>query len=110
MSKNDAVMTLNDDNFEAEVLRSTEPVLLELGARWCAPCRALAPVVAELAHEYAGRVKLAQLDVDDNPRVPTRFEVRSVPTLLLFANGRVVGQLVGARPKPAIVALLQKAL
>ncbi|HEX4458722.1 MAG TPA: thioredoxin [Polyangia bacterium] len=110
MSQNEAVLTLTDDNFAAEVLRSPQPVLVELGARWCAPCRALAPVVAELAREYAGQVRMAHLDVDDHPRVPTRFEVRSVPTLLLFANGRVVGQLVGARPKPAIVALVQKAL
>ena len=106
--EHDLLPVLSDDDFEAEVLRSSQPVLVDFGARWCPPCRALAPVVAQLARDYAGKVKMRQLDVDDCPRAPTRFEVRSVPTLLLFAEGRVVGQIVGAVARPAIEALLAK--
>ena len=76
--------TFTDDIFDAELLHASQPVLVDFGATWCAPCRALAPVVAELARAHAGQVKMGQLDIDDSPRAPTRFDVRSVPTLLLF--------------------------
>jgi thioredoxin 1 len=107
--------TFTDSNFDAEVMRSPSPVLVDFGApvvvdfgaTWCPPCRALAPVVAELAKQYAGRVKIGQLDIDESPRTATRYDVRSIPTLLLFVGGRVVGQLVGAVPRSRIEALVE---
>lgn len=106
----DALTTLTDANFDAEVLASSQPVLVDFWATWCPPCRALAPVVAELARQYAGQVKMAQLNIDEFPRVPTQLEVRSVPTLLLFKDGRVIGQLVGAVNKPKIEELVRRGL
>ena len=103
-----ALATFTDANFDAEVFRSTQPVLVEFSAPWCGPCRALEPVVAELARSYAGRVKMGQLDVDAHPQMPSRLDVRSVPTLLLFLNGQVVGQIVGAVAKAKIEALVKK--
>lgn len=102
--------TFTDANFAAEVLHSPHPVLVEFGATWCPPCRALEPVVAALASQYAGRVKVGTLDVDACPRVPTQFEVRSVPTLLLFKDGQVIGQIVGAVGKAKLEGLVQRGL
>jgi thioredoxin 1 len=102
--------TFTDANFDAEVLHSSQPVLVDFWATWCPPCRALTPVVAELARQYAGQVKMGQLNIDDCPRIPTQFEVRSIPTLLLFKDGRVIGQLVGSAPKPKIDGLVRKGL
>ncbi len=107
---NEPLAAFHDANFEAEVLRSSQPVLVDFWATWCGPCRALAPLVAQLAQEYAGRVKMGKLNVDDCPRVATQLEVRSVPTLLLFKDGRVIGQLVGAAARPAIERLLEASL
>lgn len=100
----------DDANFETEVLQSSQPVLVDFWATWCGSCRAIAPVLAQLAQQYAGQVKMGKLNVDDCPRVATQLEVRSVPTLLLFKDGRVVGQLVGAAGRPTIERLLQKGL
>jgi thioredoxin 1 len=102
--------TFTDHNFEAEVIHSAQPVLVDFWATWCPPCRALAPVIAQLAQEYAGRVKMGKLNVDDCTRIATQLDVRSVPTLLLFKNGTVLGQIVGAAPKRKIDALVQKSL
>jgi thioredoxin 1 len=100
----------NDANFEAEVLQSPQPVLVDFWATWCGPCRAIAPVIAQLAQQYAGQVKMGKLNVDDCPRVATQLDVRSVPTLLMFKDGQVVGQLVGAAARPTIERLVQKGL
>ena len=101
------ILELTDENFEAEVLQSPA-VLVDFWATWCGPCRALGRVIAEVADAHAGRLKLAKLNVDDWPRLATRFDVRSVPTLLLFKDGNVVAQIVGAVGKAKIEALLQR--
>ena len=105
-----SLATFTDANFDAEVLRSSQPVLVEFWATWCPSCRALAPVVAELARQYSGHVKMGTLNIDDCPSAPTRFDVRSIPTLLLFKDGRVIGQVVGAVAKPKIDGLVRKGL
>jgi thioredoxin 1 len=90
---------VTDQSFEAEVLKSATPVLVDFWAEWCQPCRALAPVVKEIAEEYGDRITVAKLDIDASPATPASFSVRSIPTLLFFKNGQVVDSLVGAAPK-----------
>jgi len=94
---------ITDTNFTTEVEKSDIPVLIDFWAVWCGPCRMIAPIVEELAQEYQGKLKVGKLDVDNNPGVPTRFGIRSIPTLLLFKNGNVVEQIVGAVPKGYII-------
>jgi thioredoxin 1 len=106
----DKLVEVTDGNFDSEVLKSQVPVLIDFWAAWCGPCRAIAPVVEQLAGEYAGKLKVAKCDIDANPRVPTSYEVRSIPTLLVFKGGKVVGQMVGAAPKAKIEELVKKAL
>lgn len=101
-------VTVTDANFQSEVMDSDQPVLVDFWATWCGPCRIIAPVIEELASDYAGRAKIAKLDVDSNPQVPMNFGVRSIPTLLFFKDGRVVDQLVGAAPKKALAERLEK--
>jgi thioredoxin 1 len=102
--------TITDANFEHEVLKSSQPVLIDFWATWCGPCRAIAPVVEALAKEYTGKLKVGKIDIDQNPKVPTQYDVRSIPTLLVFKEGKVVGQIVGAVPRPKIEDLIKKAL
>jgi len=106
----DKVSNITDASFENDVLKSTEPVLIDFWATWCGPCRAIAPVVEQLAGEYAGKVKVVKVNIDENPKTPTQYDVRSIPTLLMFKDGKVVGQIVGAVPKPKIEELVKKAL
>jgi thioredoxin 1 len=94
---------VSDDTFEAEVLKSNLPVLIDFWAPWCAPCRAIAPVVADLAREYEGKLKVVKMNVDDNPRTPQRYGVRGIPNLILFQGGQVKEQIVGAVPKTQLV-------
>lgn len=103
-------LTVTDASFAADVERSPLPVLLDAWAAWCAPCRAVAPIIAELAAEWEGRVRVAKVDVDQNPAIAARFALRSIPTLLVFAGGREVDRLVGAHPKEAIVRRLERVL
>lgn len=102
------VKVLTTDNFEREVLQSTEPVLVDFWATWCPPCRLIAPTIDALADEYQGRVKVAKLDVDEHGELAGRYGVRSIPTLLLFKGGAVVEQRVGALPKPELARLLDQ--
>jgi thioredoxin 1 len=97
------VTPIADDSFEREVLQSATPVLIDFWAPWCAPCRAIAPVVDEIAREYAGKLKVVKMNVDENPRTPSRYGVRGIPNLILFQGGQVKEQIVGAVPKSQLV-------
>lgn len=95
---------VTDETFETEVEKANGLTVVDFWATWCAPCRMIAPILDQLASEYSGKVKVAKLDVDQNVRTATRFNVRSIPTLLFFKNGKLVDQVVGAVPKPALDA------
>jgi thioredoxin 1 len=101
---------VTDANFDAEVAKSSLPVLVDFWATWCGPCRAIAPHLDAIAQAYAGRLRIGKCDIDRNQAIPTQFEVRAVPTLLLFKNGQVAGQLVGAVPRVRIEDLINKVL
>lgn len=104
------VLQVTDGNFDSEIIGSSTPALVDFWAAWCAPCRAIAPVVEALANDYDGKVKFAKLDVDSNPQVATRYQVQSIPTLLMFKGGKVLGQIVGAVPRAKIEDLVKKSL
>jgi thioredoxin 1 len=99
---------VTDQTFDAEVLQSDEPVLVDLWAEWCGPCRAVAPVLEELEGEYQGKLKIAKVDIDSNPLTAQRFNVRSIPTLLLFKGGDLVETTVGAQPKAVLASLVDR--
>lgn len=101
---------ITDLNFDAEALQSPMPVLVDFTAMWCPPCRAITPHIDAIATAYDGRVRVGKCDVDANPALAARLDVRSMPTLLMFKQGRVVGQIVGAVPKAKIEALVTQAL
>ncbi len=92
-------LAVTDSNFEAEVLQGDTPVVVDFWAEWCGPCKLIAPVLDELAAEYDGKVKVAKLNVDENPNTSTQFQVRSIPTLLFFKGGKVVDTVIGAQSK-----------
>jgi thioredoxin 1 len=104
------VHTFTDDNFDEAVLQSKEPVLVDFWAVWCGPCKAIAPVIEELASDYEGRVKIGKMNIDENRNVPGQFRITSIPTLLLFKDGKTVQQLVGARPKRDLEAAIDAVL
>ena len=106
----DKVMTFTDANFDREVLQSDIPVLVDFWATWCAPCKAIAPLIDAVADDYIGKVKVGKVNVDDNPATPGKYGVRGIPTLILFKNGAVLDQVVGAVPKSQLDALIAKAL
>mgnify|MGYP005840609237 CR=1 FL=1 len=96
-------ITVTDDTFESEVVNSPTPVLVDFWAAWCMPCRMMAPIVDEIATEYEAQLKVAKLDVDQNPQTATQHGIMSIPTLMLFKNGEVIERLVGAMPKQRLV-------
>ena len=108
MSEN--VIKFNDQNFDSDVLEAGTPVLVDFWAVWCGPCKAIAPIVEEIANDYNGKVKVGKMDVDRNNQVAMRYGIRSIPTLLVFNNGEVVDQVIGNVGKESIESMLNKAL
>ncbi|GFE59435.1 thioredoxin [Geobacter sp. AOG2] len=104
------VIAFTDANFEREVIQSDTPVLVDFWATWCAPCKAISPLVDAVADEYAGKVKVGKVNVDENQATPGKYGVRGIPTIILFKGGVVVDQIVGAVPKSQLDALIAKAL
>ena len=102
------VQEVTDQNFEAEILQSDQPAVVDFWAEWCAPCRAIAPVVEELAGEYDGKIKIVKMNVDENPSTPAKYGVRAIPTILAFSKGQVVEQVTGARPRAAFEDMVKK--
>ena len=101
---------VSDASFEAEVLKSSEPVLVDFWAPWCGPCKSIAPIVEELAKDFAGKLKVVKVNVDDNKEAAHKYNVRGIPNLILFKGGNVVDQMVGARSKQELVELVNKAV
>lgn len=106
----DKIIHVTDSNFEQEVLKSATPVLIDFWAPWCGPCKAIAPIVDELANDYAGRLKVVKMNVDDNQDVPARYGVRGIPNLLIIKGGQVKDQIVGAVPRGHLIKAVDHAL
>ncbi|NPA94785.1 MAG: thioredoxin [Thermodesulfobacteria bacterium] len=106
----DKIIQVTDADFDETVLKSELPVLVDFWAAWCGPCRAIAPVIDQLAEEYDGKVKIAKMNVDENPATPGRFGIRAIPTLILFKDGNVVEQITGAVGKTVIENALSKVI
>ena len=104
------VLAFGDSNFETEVIQSEIPVLVDFWASWCAPCKAIAPLIDALAEDYEGKVKIGKVNVDENPATPAKYGIRGIPTIILFKDGKVMDQVVGAVPKAQLDALIKKAL
>ena len=105
-----AVVEFSDTNFEQEVTKSPLPVLVDLWAAWCAPCRMIAPVVEELAEKYQGKMKMGKLNVDDHPQVAAQFRIMNIPTLLLFKGGQEVDRIVGVVPKEELTRRIERVM
>ncbi|HYK34548.1 thioredoxin [Alloacidobacterium sp.] len=105
-----AVVEVNDASFEQEVLQSDQPVLVDFWAAWCGPCKALAPIVDEVASEYSGKLKVMKMDVDRNQATPMRYGIRGIPALLLFKGGKVADQIVGYVPKDTIARSISRVI
>ena len=104
------IVDVSDQNFEAEIMKSDKPVIVDFWAEWCAPCRQIAPILEDLAKEYGDRVKVVRMDIDANPNTPGNYGIRAIPTILSFKDGQVVEQLQGARPKADFIAAIEKIL
>lgn len=100
------ILYVTDDTFEAEVIKSSNPVLVDYWAEWCGPCKMIAPILEEIASEYTGKVTIAKLNIDDNPQTPPKYGIRGIPTLMLFKDGNVEATKVGALSKSQLTAFL----
>jgi thioredoxin 1 len=104
------ILNLQDSNFDNEVLKSEVPVLVDFWAPWCAPCRAIAPAVEEVANAYAGKIKVGKVNVDDNPGISQKYLIRAIPTLIIFKNGAAVDEIKGGVPKSRIEDMVKGAI
>jgi thioredoxin 1 len=104
------IVEVSDGSFDTEVLQAPQPVLIDFWAPWCGPCKAIAPVVEELSRDYAGKLKVVKMNVDDNPQTPSKYGVRGIPNLIIFKGGQVQDQIVGAVPKAHLVKAIDRAL
>jgi len=102
----DHILQLTDDTFEQDVIKSSHPVLVDYWAEWCGPCKMIAPILEEIASEYNGRIKVAKLNIDDNPQTPPKYGIRGIPTLMLFKDGNVEATKVGALSKSQLTAFI----
>jgi len=110
MNANGTITQVSDDSFAVEVEQGSGLVLVDFWAEWCGPCRAIAPILEQLATAYAGRVRITKMDVDQHPKTPMRFNVRSIPSLLFFKHGKHVDTVVGLVPRPALEARIERHL
>jgi thioredoxin 1 len=108
MSEN--IITLTDDSFDADVVQSDVPVLVDYWAEWCGPCKMIAPVLEEISEEYAGKLKVAKLNIDQNEATPPKFGIRGIPTLMIFKNGQIEGTKVGALSKSQLTAFIDSTI
>ncbi len=106
----DAIIYVSDDSFEGDVLHAEKPVLVDFWAEWCGPCKMIAPVLEEVAREYAGRLTVAKFNIDENPGTPPKYGIRGIPTLLLFRNGKLEASKVGALSKAQLISFLDSQL
>jgi len=106
----DQIVYTSDNSFDNDVLKSEVPVLLDFWAEWCGPCKMIAPILEEVSHDYAGRVRVAKINIDENPQTPPKFGIRGIPTLMLFKNGSVEAQKVGALSKKQLIEFLDQHL
>ncbi|MEW6186835.1 MAG: thioredoxin [Thermodesulfobacteriota bacterium] len=104
------ITDVTDENFQTEIVEASMPALVDFWAAWCGPCRAIAPVVEELADQYQGQVKISKMNVDENPKTPGQYGIRAIPTLILFKNGTVVEQITGAVSKNTLETAIKKTL